>query len=96
MFETLGHYKILDRIGAGGMGEVYRARDTRLGRTVAIKVLPADIAGDPDRRERFLQDARAAAALSHPNIAALYEIGEDQDQLFLVFEFVPGRDAEAA
>ena len=90
MFETLGHYKILDRIGAGGMGEVYRARDTRLGRTVAIKVLIAEVAGDPDRRARFLQEARAAAALSHPNIATLYEIGEDQDQLFLVFEYAPG------
>ena len=90
MFETLGHYKILDRIGAGGMGEVFRARDTRLGRTVAITVMIADVAGDPDRRARFLQDARATAALSHPNIAALYEIGEDQDQLFLVFEYVPG------
>ena len=90
MFETLGHYNVLDRIGAGGMGEVYRARDTRLGRTVAIKVLPQDVAADPDRRARFLQEARATAALSHPNIAALYEIGKDQDQLFLVFEFVPG------
>ena len=90
MFETLGHYKLLDRIGAGGMGEVYRARDTRLGRTVAIRVLIAEVAGDPDRRERFLADARASSALSHPNIAALYEIGEDQDQLFLVFEYVPG------
>jgi serine/threonine protein kinase len=90
MFESLGHYKILDRIGAGGMGEVFRARDTRLGRTVAIKVIAAGIVGDPDRRERFLRDARAAAELSHPNIAALYEIGEDQNQLFLVFEFVPG------
>ena len=90
MLETLGHYKILDRIGAGGMGEVYRARDTRLGRTVAIKVMIAGVAGDPDRRARFLQEARATAALSHPNIAALYEIGEDQDQLFLVFEYAPG------
>jgi TolB-like protein len=90
MFDTLGHYKILDRIGAGGMGEVYRARDTRLGRTVAIKVMAATVAGDADRRERFLREARATAALSHPNIAALYEIGEDQGQLFLVFEFVPG------
>jgi TolB-like protein len=90
MFETLGQYKILDRIGAGGMGEVYRARDTRLGRTVAIKVLAQDVANDPARRDRFLREARAAAALSHPNIAALYEIGEDQGQLFLAFEFVPG------
>jgi len=90
MFESLGHYKILERIGAGGMGEVYRARDTRLGRTVAIKVLAADVADDPERRERFVREARATAALSHPNIAALYEIGEDQGQLFLVFEFVPG------
>jgi len=90
MLEQLGHYKILDRIGSGGMGDVYRARDTRLGRTVAIKVMPAAVAEDPERRERFLPDARAAAALSHPNIAALYEIGEDDGHLFLVFEFVPG------
>jgi non-specific serine/threonine protein kinase len=90
MFESLGQYKILDRIGAGGMGEVYRARDTRVGRTVAIKVMTAELAGDSDRRERFLREARASAALSHPNIAALYEIGEDQGQLFLAFEFVPG------
>src|SRR5262245_1342114 len=90
MFESLAHYKILDRIGAGGMGEVYRARDTRLGRTVALKVLVADVATDPDRRDRFLREARASAALSHPNIAALFEIGEDQGQLFLAFEYVPG------
>ena len=90
MFETLGHYKILDRIGAGGLGDVYRARDTRLGRTVAIKVVAADVAGDPARRARLVHDARATVVLSHPNIAALYEIGEDQDQLFLVFEYVPG------
>src|SRR5882724_736 len=90
MFETLGLYKILDRIGAGGLGEVYRARDTRLGRTVAIKVVSGAIAGDPDRRERLVRGARAATALSHPNIAALYEIGEDQDHLFLVFEYAPG------
>jgi len=90
MLETLGQYKILDRVGAGGMGEVYRARDTRLGRTVAIKVLPADLADDPGRRERLMREAQAAAALSHPNIAALYEFGEDQGHSFLVFEFVPG------
>src|SRR6476646_7325332 len=90
MLDHLAQYKILDRIGAGGMGEVYRARDTRLGRTVAIKVMAATVAGDADRRERFLREARAKAALVRPNIAALYEIGEDQGQLFLVFEFVPG------
>jgi serine/threonine protein kinase len=78
------------------MGEVYRARDTRLGRTVAIKVMTAGVAGDPERRERFLRDARAAIVLSHPNIAALYEIGEEQDQLFLVFEFVPGETLKTA
>ena len=96
MFETLGHYKILDRIGEGGMGEVYRARDTRLGRTVAIKVLAATVAGDGERRERFLQEARATAALSHPNISALYEIGDENGQLYLVFEFVPGETLTAA
>jgi non-specific serine/threonine protein kinase len=96
MFETLGHYKILDRIGEGGMGEVYRARDTRLGRTVAIKVLAATVAGDGDRRERFLQEARATAALSHPNISALYEIGDENGQLYLVFEFVPGETLTVA
>jgi len=90
MFETLGQYKILERIGAGGIGDVFRARDTRFGRTVAIKVLSAAVADDPDRRERFLRDARAAATLSHPNIAALYEVGEDQGVVFLAFEFVPG------
>ena len=96
MLETLGMYKILDRIGAGGIGEVYRARDTRLGRTVAIKIVRADIAGDPERRERFVHDARAATVLSHPSIAALYEIGEDQGELFVAFEFVPGETLHGA
>lgn len=90
MFESLGHYRILDRIGAGGIGEVYRARDTRVGRTVAIKVLAPDIARDTERRARFLADARGTATLSHPNIATLYEVGEDQDVVYLVLEFVPG------
>jgi serine/threonine protein kinase len=94
MFEALGHYRILDRIGSGGTGELYRARDTRLGRTTALRIVARHIADDPDRRERFLHDAQAAAALSHPNIAALYEIGEDQNQLFLVFEFAPGEVLE--
>ena len=90
MIETLSHYKILDRIGGGAMGELYRARDTQLGRTVALRVIATDIAADSDRRERFLHDARAATALSHPNIATLYEIGEDQGQLFLVCEYARG------
>ena len=96
MFETLGVYKILEHIGAGGIGDVYRARDTRLGRTVAVKVVAPAIASDSQRRERFLADARAAALLSHPNIAALYETGEDQGQLFLAIEFVPGETLHAA
>jgi serine/threonine protein kinase len=96
MFENVAHYKVLDRIGAGGMGEVFRARDTRLGRTVAIKVVGAEVAAHPERRARFLREARAAAKLSHPNIAALYEIGEDREQLFLVFEFVPGENLKTA
>jgi non-specific serine/threonine protein kinase len=95
MVEQLGQYKILEPIGAGGMGDVYRARDTRLGRTVAIKVLSAAVAGDPARRERFMREARAAAALSHPNIAALYEVGEDAGELFLAFEFVAGETLRA-
>ncbi len=91
MFETLGHYKILERIGAGDMGEVFRARDTHHGRTVAVQVIVADVAADPVQRARLIEDARIAAALSHPNIALLYESGEDQDQLFLVYEYVPGK-----
>jgi serine/threonine-protein kinase len=90
MLESLGHYKILDRIGAGGIGEIYRARDTRLGRTVAIEILAPDVSRHAGRRERFLQDARASAALSHPNIAALYEVGQEKEVTYLVCEFVPG------
>ena len=75
MHEQLGHYRILERIGAGGMGEVYRARDTRLGRDVAVKVLPASMAHDPERLSRFEQEARATAALNHPNILALFDSG---------------------
>jgi len=72
----LGPYEIVAPLGAGGMGEVYRARDTRLGREVALKVLPPAMALDPARRARFEQEARAAAALSHPNIVGLHDVGE--------------------
>ncbi len=73
--QTLGHYRILEEIGSGGMGEVYRARDDRLGRDVALKVLKPSLAQDQDRLRRFEQEARSAAALSHPNIVAIYDIG---------------------
>ncbi len=71
----LGPYEVVAQIGAGGMGEVYRARDTRLGRDVAIKVLPAEYATNPERLRPFEQEARAVAALDHPNILALYDVG---------------------
>jgi Tol biopolymer transport system component len=91
----LGPYEILARLGAGAMGEVYRARDTRLGREVAIKILPADLSGDPGRRARFEQEARAVAALNHPNILGLYDIGNDNDVSYIVTELVPGETLAA-
>ncbi len=72
----LGPYEISALLGVGGMGEVYRARDTRLGRTVALKVLPAEATSDPDRRQSFEEEARTVAGLNHPNICVLYDIGE--------------------
>ena len=86
----LGPYEIIAAIGAGGMGEVYRARDTRLGRTVAIKVLPAEFAADPDRRARFEREARAISALAHPHVCALYDVGREGNVDFLVMEHLEG------
>jgi len=86
----IGAYEIVAKLGAGGMGEVYRATDTRLGRNVAVKVLPADVARDADRRARFEREARAVAALSHPNILAIHDIGSDADTLFVVTELLDG------
>jgi eukaryotic-like serine/threonine-protein kinase len=86
----LGPYVIKTAIGAGGMGEVYEARDTRLDRTVAIKVLPAQTAGDPDLRARFEREARAVAALNHPHICTLHDIGSESGADFLVMDSVEG------
>src|SRR3954468_9898954 len=97
----LGPYETLALLGVGGMGEVYKARDTRLHRTVAIKVLPAHVAHDPEARERFEREARAVAALNHPHICTLHDIGEaatvdsDEPMRFLVMEFVDGATINA-
>jgi len=88
--ERLGPYEILDPVGAGGMGEVYRARDTRLDREVALKVLPESLAGDPERLRRFEREARATAALNHPNILALHDVGEQDGRHFVVTELLEG------
>src|SRR6185369_9880306 len=86
----LGPYQIVSPLGAGGMGEVYRANDPRLRRDVAIKVLPADLSSDPDRLSRFEKEARAASSLNHPNIVTIHEIAEAGSIRFLVMEFVSG------
>ena len=87
----LGPYEVKSPLGAGGMGEVYRARDTRLGRDVAIKVLPEALAHDADRLQRFEQEARTIAALSHPNILGIHDIGTHDGAPFLVSEFLEGQ-----
>jgi serine/threonine protein kinase len=89
--KSLAHYEILERIGAGGMGEVFRARDTKLGREVAIKVLPPEMAGDPERQKRFKREAMAVAALKHPNIVTIYSVEEEGDTLFLTMELIEGK-----
>ena len=86
----LGPYEILAPLGAGGMGEVYRARDPRLGRDVAVKVLPASFSTDPDRLRRFEQEARAAGLLNHPNITAVYDIGTVDGSPYVVTELLEG------
>src|SRR6266508_951522 len=86
----LGPYEILGAVGAGGMGEVYKARDTRLERTVAIKVLPEHLSQSADLRQRFEREARAISALSHPHICGLFDVGEQDGAAFLVMEFLEG------
>jgi len=92
--DKLGPYKIVSPIGAGGMGEVWKARDTRLDRVIAIKVLPSDKLADPERKRRFVQEAKAASALNHPNIVTIYDIGSEDQCDYLAMEFVDGKTLE--
>src|SRR6476660_6019987 len=87
----LAHYTIISKIGAGGMGEVYRARDTKLDREVALKILPVEFAADRERMGRFVREAKAAAALNHPNILTVYEIGDTNGQNYISTELIEGQ-----
>ncbi|HMA18707.1 MAG TPA: protein kinase, partial [Thermoanaerobaculia bacterium] len=92
----LGPYEILSPLGAGGMGEVYRAKDPRLGREVAVKVLPASLSTDTDRLRRFEQEARAAGLLNHPNITSVFDIGSHDGSPYVVSELLDGETMRAA
>src|SRR5215831_21228321 len=86
----IAHYRIIEQLGAGGMGVVYKAHDEKLDRIVALKVLPPDAVAHEDRRRRFLQEARAASALNHPHILTVYEIGDADGKPFIVMEYIHG------
>src|SRR5678816_3078090 len=87
---TIAHYQVIEPIGAGGMGAVYKAFDNKLRRIVALKVLPLEYVSQQDRRRRFFQEARAASALTHPHILTVYEVGEDNGKPYIAMEFVEG------
>src|SRR4051794_37252651 len=89
--QQVSQYEVLEKLGAGGMGEVYKARDTRLNRLAALKVLRADRMSDTDRRARFIQEAQTASALNHPNIVTIYGIDRDAGVDFIAMEYVDGR-----